>query len=178
MKNNENNNQQDPSEITHTYDGILEHNNPMPAWWIWTFILTIIFAFHYYIHYEVLKQGQTLTQELNESMKQLKELQTVAASKFPTLSEEELEAKLKDPELAKMGAGVFQGKCAMCHGDNLEGKIGPNLIDKIWIHGGNNTAIIKTIREGVSVKGMPAWDGLLTNDEIFGIVALIKSKGM
>jgi cytochrome c oxidase cbb3-type subunit 3 len=77
-----------------------------------------------------------------------------------------------------MGAGVFQGKCAMCHGDNLEGKIGPNLIDKIWIHGGNNTAIIKTIREGVSVKGMPAWDGLLTNDEIFGIVALIKSKGM
>lgn len=176
MENNEQQNQQ--AEATHSYDGIDEHNNPMPTWWVWTFIITIIFAFHYYIHFELTKQGATLTEELAVSMKELKDLQAAAANKFPTLSEEELEAKLKDPNLVKMGAGVFQGKCAMCHGDNLEGKIGPNLTDKIWIYGGDNSAIVKTVRQGVSAKGMPAWEGLLNTEEIFGVVALIKSKGM
>lgn len=176
MENNEQKN--DPSEVTHSYDGIDEHNNPMPTWWVWTFILTIIFAFHYYIHFELTKQGATLTEELALSMKELKELQTAAANKFPTLSEDELEAKLKDPTLIKLGANVFQGKCAMCHGENLEGKIGPNLTDKIWLHGGKNSEIVQTVRQGVSSKGMPSWEGLLNAEEIFGVVALIKSKGL
>lgn len=174
----ENNEQQNPADVTHTYDGIDEHNNPMPTWWVWSFILAIIFAFHYYIHFELTKQGPTLTDELAVSMKQLKELQTAAANKFPMLSEEELEAKLKDPNLVKLGAGIFQGKCAMCHGENLEGKIGPNLTDKVWLHGGKSSEVVQTVRQGVSAKGMPAWEGLLNAEEIFGVVALIKSKGM
>lgn len=176
MENNERKNEQ--PKVTHSYDGIDEHNNPMPAWWVWSFIITIIFAFHYYIHFELTKQGPTLTQELAASMKELKELQTAAANRFPTLSEEELEAKLKDPNLVKLGAGVFQGKCAMCHGENLEGKIGPSLTDNIWLHGDKNSEIVKTVRQGVSAKGMPSWEGLLNAEEIFGVVALIKSKGL
>lgn len=170
--------QSEQPEVTHSYDGIDEHNNPMPAWWVWSFIITVIFAFHYYIHFELTKQGATLTQELNLSMQQLKKLQTAAANKFPSLTEDELESKLKDPNLIKLGAGVFQGKCAMCHGENLEGKIGPNLTDNIWIHGGKNAEIVQTVRQGVASKGMPPWEGLLNAEEIFGVVALIKSKGM
>lgn len=173
----DNNDQKNQPEVTHSYDGIDEHNNPMPTWWVWTFIITIIFAFHYFVHFEVLKQGPTLNQELSDSMKQLKELQTAAANKFPTLSEEELDKKLKDPNLIKMGATVFQGKCAMCHAEDLTGKIGPNLTDKIWIHGGSNTEIVKTVRQGVGAKGMPSWEGMLSPEEIFSVVALIKSKG-
>lgn len=169
--------QQNQNETTHSYDGIDEHNNPMPAWWAWTFVLTVIFAFHYFMHFEVLQQAPTLTQELEMSMKQLKELQAIAAKKFPTLTEEELEKKLNDPNLIQVGVAVFQGKCAMCHGDNLEGKIGPNLVDSTWIHGGRNSEVLKVVRQGVSIKGMPAWEGLLNNDEILGVVALIKSKG-
>lgn len=173
-----NSQQQGQTQVTHSYDGIDEHNNPMPTWWVWTFILTIIFAFHYYIHFELTKQGPTLTQELAASMDELKTLQAAAAKRFPNLSEDELEAKLKDPNLVKLGAGVFQGKCAMCHGDNLEGKIGPSLTDNVWIHGNKNSEIVQTVRQGVSAKGMPPWEGLLNADEIFGVVALIKSKGM
>ncbi len=178
MENNEQKSNIDQPEVTHSYDGIDEHNNPMPTWWVWSFILTIIFAFHYFLHFEVTKSGQTLTEELAISMKELKELQTAAKNKFPMLTEEELEAKLKDPGLVQVGASVFQGKCAMCHGENLEGKIGPNLTDKIWIHGGKNSEIVQTVRQGVSAKGMPPWEGLLNAEEIFGVVALIKSKGM
>lgn len=176
MENNEQ--QTDQAEVTHSYDGIDEHNNPMPTWWVWSFIITVIFAFHYYVHFELTGQGRTLTQELEVSMKELKDLQTAAANRFPTLTEEELETKLKDPNLVKLGAGVFQGKCAMCHGENLEGKIGPNLTDKVWLHGGKNNEIVQVVRQGVSAKGMPSWEGLLNAEEIFGVVALIKSKGL
>lgn len=176
MENNDQN--KTPAEVFHTYDGIDEHNNPMPTWWVWSFIFTVIFAFHYYIHFELTKQAPTLTQELELSMQKLKDLQITAANKFPTFTEDELELKLKDPNLVKMGAGVFQAKCAMCHGENLEGKIGPNLTDKIWVHGGKSAEIVQTVRQGVSAKGMPPWEGLLNVDEIFGVVALIKSKGM
>ena len=173
-----NHEQKDQPEVTHSYDGIDEHNNPMPTWWVWSFIFTVIFAFHYYIHFELTKQGPTLTDELAVSMQELKNLQAAAANRFPTLSEDELETKLKDPNLIKLGAGVFQGKCAMCHGDNLEGKIGPSLTDNIWLHGGKNSEIITVVRQGVSAKGMPSWEGLLNAEEIFGVVALIKSKGL
>lgn len=176
MENNEQ--QKNQADVTHSYDGIDEHNNPMPTWWVWSFIITIIFSFHYYIHYELTEQGATLTQELEVSMQELKSLQTAAANKFPTLSEEELAAKLLDPNLIKLGATVFQGKCAMCHGDNLEGKIGPSLIDAVWVHGSKESEIIQTVRQGVAAKGMPPWEGILNVEEIFGVVALIKSKGM
>lgn len=173
--NNQNNNH---TETKHSYDGIEENNHPMPSWWVWSFIITIIFAFHYYMHFELTRQAPTLTEELEISMQQLKELQKQAANKFPVLTEDQLEEKLKDPNLVKMGANIFQSKCAMCHGENMQGKIGPNLTDKTWIHGGKSSEILLTVRQGVSSKGMPPWEGQLNTEEIFGVVALIKSKGL
>ena len=35
----------------HNYDGIEEYDNPLPAWWYWKFILTIIFALGYLAYY-------------------------------------------------------------------------------------------------------------------------------
>ena len=31
----------------HEWDGIKELNNPLPRWWLWLFILTIIYAVGY-----------------------------------------------------------------------------------------------------------------------------------
>ena len=171
----ENNN--DKNLVHSEYDGIIEHNNPMPAWWTWKFIFTIIFAFLYYIHYEVTKDGLTLKQELEISMAKLEKIRAESAMKVPTLSEEDLDKKMKDPQLVQLGAATFQTRCAMCHGEKLEGKIGPNLTDATWIHGtGKPSEIMKTVREGVSSKGMPSWEGVLKADEIYAVTALIVSK--
>lgn len=161
----------------HEYDGIIEHNNPLPAWWNWVFILTICFAFMYYLHYEVTGTGLTLTEELNISMQKLEKIRAENANKFVDLSEADLEKKMKDPNVIALGATTFQAKCAMCHGEKLEGKIGPNLTDATWINGtGKPTEILNIIRHGVAAKGMPQWEGILKTDEIYGVLALIHSK--
>ena len=30
--------------LGHDYDGIQEYDNPMPAWWVWIFWVTILFS--------------------------------------------------------------------------------------------------------------------------------------
>ncbi len=159
------------------YDGIVEHNNPMPAWWTWIFIATVCFAFIYFLHYEITGDGLTLNEELSLSMKKIEQIKAESASKFVELTGEALEKKLKDPNVIQLGAATFQAKCSMCHGEKLEGKIGPNLTDSIWINGtGLPNEILATIRTGVAAKGMPPWEGVLKPDELYGVLALITSK--
>lgn len=161
----------------HEYDGIIEHNNPMPTWWTWSFIFTVMFAFIYYLHYEISGDGLSLQEELTQSMAQLEMIKSAAAKNVPLLSEADLDLRFKDPEIVKMGASIYQAKCAMCHGPELEGKIGPNLTDNVWLNGqGTLTEIAGLIRNGVPIKGMPPWQDILTADEIYSLVGLIKQK--
>ena len=39
------------SLLHHDYDGIREYDNPMPKWWVYIFIASILFAFPYLLHY-------------------------------------------------------------------------------------------------------------------------------
>ena len=55
-------------ELDHDYDGIKEYDNPLPNWWLVTFLGTVIFAFIYWVHYEI-GGGPTLQQELDAAMK-------------------------------------------------------------------------------------------------------------
>ena len=42
----------DKGESTgHDFDGIEELNNPLPAWWTWLFIVTIVFSIGYFVLY-------------------------------------------------------------------------------------------------------------------------------
>jgi cytochrome c oxidase cbb3-type subunit III len=160
----------------HVYDGIIEHNNPMPMWWIWTFILCIIFAFIYYIHYE-LAGGPTLQDELKESMAQIEQLKKDAGVNSTEISEADILKNLNEPESVKAGAAIFAARCAVCHGENLEGKIGPNLTDKSWINGdGKSKTIAHLIQTGIPAKGMPPWTGILSDDEIKKATAFVLSK--
>ncbi|MNK12033.1 Cbb3-type cytochrome c oxidase subunit CcoP [compost metagenome] len=164
------------TEQFHEYDGIIEHDNPMPTWWLWTFFLTIIFAFLYYIHYE-LAGGPTLQQELTVAMEQLEKTKSAAISSAPMETEDSLAAAFAKDGLLEAGQGQFASKCAACHGAELQGLIGPNLVDKFWVHGkGNRMDILKVVREGVPEKGMPPWGPVMKRDELYAVVAYIMSK--
>ncbi|MNL17819.1 Cbb3-type cytochrome c oxidase subunit CcoP2 [compost metagenome] len=164
------------SDKFHEYDGIIEHDNPLPTWWLWTFFLTIIFAFIYFIHYEF-GGGPTLSKELEVAMQELERTQATAAHTSPMETEESLAAAFEKDGVIAAGEAQFNSKCASCHGPQLGGLIGPNLTDNAWLHGkGTRLDIVKVIRDGVAEKGMPPWGPVMKKDEIYAVAAFILSK--
>lgn len=158
----------------HSYDGITELDNPLPLWWLWTFLFTIIFAFIYYIHYEV-SGAPTLKQELTTALEEMQKNKD--HEPVPVETEESLAVLMKQPERLAQGGKLYSEKCSVCHGAELQGQVGPNLTDHFWIHGKGRAAdILKVVREGVPDKGMPTWNQMLNNEEMYSITAFILNK--
>ena len=64
-------------------------------------------------------------------------------------------------------AGLFKKRCAVCHGENLQGSgIGPALVGSRLKYGEVREKIIKSIQEGYPDAGMPAWSSILSVDEM------------
>lgn len=160
--------------LEHSHDGIQEYDNPLPAWWLWTFLLTIIFAFHYWIHYEF-AGGTTQKEELARDMSQVESHQRSRPA--PAESENDLKILAGDGPALAQGKDIFVAKCAACHGADLQGIIGPNLTDEYWIHGkGSLVDIAVVVRGGVLDKGMPPWEGQLKPDEVKAVVVFVASR--
>jgi cytochrome c oxidase cbb3-type subunit III len=64
------------------------------------------------------------------------------------------------------GKKVFLANCSSCHGKLGEGGVGPNLTDQYWLHGGEFSNVVKTVRYGYPTKGMIAWLGTLPQEDI------------
>lgn len=64
-------------------------------------------------------------------------------------------------------AQLYQNNCAVCHGANMEGGVGPTLVQHKWLHGEPTRANLqKVIGNGVPDKGMPSWSPSLKSSEI------------
>lgn len=73
------------------------------------------------------------------------------------------------------GRQLFENyNCAGCHGDHAGGGMGPSLRDQDWIYGSSDAQVFNSIAEGRG-KGMPAWGAKLPDDQIWKLVAYIKS---
>lgn len=64
--------------------------------------------------------------------------------------------------------------CSGCHGGRAGGGMGPSLRDVDWIYGSTDAQVFSTIAEG-RANGMPAWGTMLNEDQIWKIVAYVKS---
>lgn len=78
---------------------------------------------------------------------------------------------------ASKGETVYNALCASCHGGDLRGARGPDLLDEEWLHGGDRASIAKTIQNGVPDKGMPAFGVVLSGEEINQVVTYIEQAG-
>lgn len=154
----------------HFYDGIEEHDNPIPTWFSAFFIGGVIFGMLYYSYYE-LWGGKSLSQEYEQAMTAQRVLRMEVEGRAPKASEDELLALTKDVESQKVARAVYVGKCAACHGAEGQGGIGPNLADAYWIHGAKLMEIRNTIVNGVAEKGMPPWGAMLTPAEVNSVSA-------
>lgn len=64
--------------------------------------------------------------------------------------------------------------CSGCHGGHAGGGMAPSLRDPVWLYGNSDAHIFASIAEGRG-KGMPAWGTKIPEDQIWKLVAYIKS---
>jgi len=156
----------------HDYDGITEFDNDLPPWWKYGFYLTIGFAFAYVGYYHMFHAGELQTAEYETEMQQAALLVSADAADPNQLT---TYAALTAPADLSAGKSIYTTNCASCHGASAEGKVGPNLTDEYWLHGGEVNHVYKTIKFGVTSKGMVAWKGKLSGKQILQVSSYIKS---
>ncbi|MDD1014602.1 cytochrome-c oxidase, cbb3-type subunit III [Pseudomonas rubra] len=164
----------------HSFDGIEEYDNPLPKWWFWLFVATLVFSVGYLILYPGLgnwkgilpgyEDGWTQTNEWQKEMNKADAKFGPIFAKFAAMPVEEV---AKDPQALKMGGRLFASNCAVCHGSDAKGAYGfPNLTDKDWRWGGDPETIKATImsgRHGV----MPAWADVIGEQGVADVAAFV-----
>ena len=161
--------------MEHEYDGIQELNNPTPAWFMYLFYGTIIFAIGYLLNYHVFHTGQLLYEEYRTEIAKADIAQKAFLSKSANRVDETNVKLVNDPVVLASGQVIFKKNCSPCHGEHAQGVVGPNLTDDYWLHGGKINDIFKTIKYGVPAKGMPTWEKLLSPKQIADVANYIKS---
>ncbi|MBK6513244.1 MAG: c-type cytochrome [Polyangiaceae bacterium] len=163
------------SPIVHEYDGIIELDNQLPRWWVYTLLGAIVFAAGYWLYFHSAAQGDLASREyarwhaaeVAAEAERLKAAGEVTPELLLTLR--------KDPGTVEQGAGIFAENCVTCHGDGGKGMVGPNLTDDAWIHGSDPMALYKAVREGFPEKSMQPWGKALGEARTRAVVAYVIS---
>ncbi len=136
----------------HVWDEDLrEMNNPLPRWWMWLFVLTIIFALLYLVAYPGLgsypgQLGWSTAGNYQEEMAQAREELEPLYARFTARKPEELAG---DAQAMAIGERLYMNNCSQCHGSDARGSKGfPNLADGDWLHGGSPATIALTLQKG------------------------------
>lgn len=159
--------------LNHNYDGIMELDNNLPPWWKWTFYLSIVFGVIYMTHYHITKTGDLPHAELQAKLKQADEEVAAYLARASMNVDESSVKYVLDDERLKGGASIYKASCAVCHGDQGQGGVGPNLTDPYWLHGGSIGDVFKTVKYGVPAKGMKPWEKDLSPIQIQNVSTYI-----
>jgi cytochrome c oxidase cbb3-type subunit 3 len=190
----------------HAWDGDLqEYNNPLPAWWVYTFYATVVFAIAYWTIYPswpfgkgwvggmsnityVNSAGETKTHSWNTRALLLQDMNQASVAQkpyFDKVAAMSYEQVAKDPEMngfiLSSGKALFADNCAPCHQAGGQGVVGffPNLTDDDWLYGGSFDKIHETLTGGR--RGyMPTFGEVLSTvqiDQLANYVASLSGIG-
>lgn len=136
----------------HVWDeNLVELNNPLPRWWLWLFVLTIVFALAYLVFYPGLGNfagtlGWTSTKAADA---ELAETRARLESLYARFRDRPLAELARDPAAVKVGRNVFANNCAACHGSDARGAKGyPNLVDEDALYGADADTMLASVLHG------------------------------
>lgn len=161
--------------MDHAYDGIVELNNPTPPWFMGLFYGTIAFGVVYMLIFHVFGSGNVMEQEYTAEVAIAEKAREAYIKQVAGKINENTVTALTDQKALETGKTLFNQYCTACHGQNGEGKVGPNLTDEYWLHGGTIKDIFHTITEGVPAKGMIAWNKQLNPLQIQQVSSYVLS---
>ncbi|WP_101047620.1 cytochrome-c oxidase, cbb3-type subunit III [Macromonas nakdongensis] len=142
----------DDNTTGHVWDGDLrEMNNPLPKWWVYLFIITVIFALVYGALYPTFGKwaGQLGWSSTGQHTAEVKKAGDATAPIYAAFNNQTPEQLAGDATAKAVGERLFMNYCAQCHGSDAGGsKSFPNLTDGDWLWGGDPAAIKATITNG------------------------------
>jgi cytochrome c oxidase cbb3-type subunit 3 len=162
----------------HVWDGDLrEYNNPLPRWWLWLFVLTVVFSIGYLVLYPGMGNakgtlGWTSQRQFDAMQAEQERRSQVMLAQFSGKTPAEL---AHDPRAVAVGRNLFANNCAACHGSDGRGAPGfPNVTDTDWLWGGDPEMIEATIRDGRQGVMTP-WIDVLGAKGVDDVVAHVMS---
>ncbi|MBA4195064.1 MAG: cytochrome-c oxidase, cbb3-type subunit III [Comamonadaceae bacterium] len=136
----------------HVWDGDLQElNNPLPKWWVYLFIITVVFAIAYGVLYPMFGQykGVLGWSSQGQHTAEVKKMQEAIAPIYAAFRAQSPEQLAGDAQAMAVGERLFQNNCAQCHGSDARGaRSFPNLTDGDWLYGGTPADIKTTLMEG------------------------------
>ncbi len=136
----------------HVWDEDLkELNNPLPRWWMWLFVLTVVFAAVYLAFYPGLGAHKgtlnwTSANQYEAEQEKARLAMAPVYAKYTTMNAADLG---RDAQAMGIGQRLFLNNCAQCHGSDGRGSKGfPNLADTDWLGGNDLVYVKKVINEG------------------------------
>jgi cytochrome c oxidase cbb3-type subunit III len=160
----------------HDYDGIQEFDNPLPMWWIWMFVLSIVFGVGYLAWYPGLGNfaglsGWTSAGQLDQQAEAHESRFAPIYAELAQLDEAALHAS-RDAQ--QVGRRLYINHCASCHGVTAQGAFGfPNLTDAEWIWGEGMDAVKTAIRNGRQAA-MPPWGAALGDAGVTNVANYVR----
>jgi cytochrome c oxidase cbb3-type subunit III len=149
----------------HAYDGIQEYDNPLPGWWTYTFVATIVFSVGYVMWYHTGAPGRTVEAQYEVASAANTRLQFGKIGDLEGDQNTLMKYANKD-EWLKVGSTVFRSNCVSCHGKEGEGSVGPNLTDEFFKYVRKPEDVYKVVSEGAGKGAMPAWADRLHPNEV------------
>ena len=158
----------------HSYDGIEEYDNPLPGWWKWLFVVSILYAPIYIMFYHGGAPGRLTEDAYGIALAENTRLQFAEIGELDPTADTITEYMAK-PSWVKVGQSVFKANCISCHGREAEGKVGPNLTDDLYKNVNNIEDIAKVISKGAGAGAMPKWENRLHINEIVLVSSYVAS---
>jgi len=158
----------------HAYDGIQEFDNPLPGWWKWMFVASIVFSVFYAMYFHIGAPGRSVVEGYDAALSANMRLQFSEIGDLKPDADTILAYTAK-PSRLKVGQTVYKTNCISCHGRDGEGKVGPNLTDEFYKNVSKIEDIARVITKGASNGAMPAWANRIHPNEVVLVSAYVAS---
>ncbi len=158
----------------HAYDGIQEYDNPLPGWWKWLFVASIVISPVYFMFFHGGAEGRSNIDYYDRALAENLELQFAKFGDM-SLDRDSLVRFLYTPSGLKIGRIVFKSNCTTCHAADGGGQIGPNLCDENYKNVKNIEDILTVLQKGAGGGAMPAWKTRLSDNQILMVSAYVAS---
>ena len=163
----------------HVWDGDLrEMNNPLPRWWAWLFVITIVFALVYLWLYPGLGAyaGKFAWSSTGQHQSEVDKGNADVAPLYAKYAAMKPEDVAKDAKAMAIGERLFMNTCAQCHGSDARGNKGiPNLTDNDWLGGGTPDVIKNNITKGRIGMMPPMAAAVGTADDVKNVANYVLS---